>query len=165
MGFITTSPIMFRIGKSIEELVGAMNILQYSLEISTGSMTGTWDDSTVGGFTAFPWSCGDAKPFRSSLSKLELLNSTTGGFTTLPWSHGDAKPFGGSSSQLELLNYFEPLLVISSTSTDSRDISSTDTLFITPSTVKRIFCGTVDVTGYSTDFPLDFVCTLTLIET
>ena len=114
MCFIGVSPIMFPIGKSIEELAGAINILQYSPRISTGSAIGTWGDSTVGGFITPHWSLGDAKSFRNYLSKLELLNSTTGGFTTLPWSRGDANPFGGSSSQLEFLNSSDPLLAISS---------------------------------------------------
>ena len=132
MGFIGASTLMFTIGKSIEEIVGAMNILQYSPGISTGSATSTWGDSTVRGFTTLPWSRGDAKSFKSYSSQLEFLNSATRGFTALPWSRGDANPFGGSSSQLELLNSSDPLLAISSPSAGSSGISSNGILFITP---------------------------------
>ena len=52
MGLIGASPATFLIGKSIEELTGSINTLQYSLGISTGFAASTWSDSTVGGFTA-----------------------------------------------------------------------------------------------------------------
>ena len=54
MGLIGESPVTFPIGKSMEELIGAINTFQYSLGILTGSIAGVWSDSTVGGCTALP---------------------------------------------------------------------------------------------------------------
>ena len=49
MGLIGASPVMFPMGKSIEELTGAINTLQFSLGILTSFTAGMWSDSTIEG--------------------------------------------------------------------------------------------------------------------